>query len=217
MSDNTKSKKPHFTWVERKGRSAKRKTESLDLAAVDLSEGEIDAVAALGGSSRGVEELANGALSAIAKEDGVVTERGLRRVKGAVKFLAELLGGGRHREAMNASGLTWAQVNSFMLVSPEFDRMYQTAKGGMKQAMGAKVLDTAFEMATEGEPVYDRKTGEQVGVKRSEKMLDRLLTLSGREFRKEPGNSRTPLEGGGITLNFHFDGKGKPAEVVDVR
>ena len=216
MSENT-AKKPRFTWRERNGRSAKAKTESLDLAPVELGEGEVDAVSALGCKAGGVEELANGILAPIGQEDGVVTERGLRRVRSAVKFLAELLGGKKHRDAMAASGLTWAQVNSFALVCPEFERMYQTAKGGMKQAMGAVVLDTAFEMATEGEPVYDKRTGEQVGVKKSEKMLDRLLTLSGREFRKEPGNSKTSLEGGGITLNFHFDGKGKPAEVVDVR
>lgn len=217
MSENTAPKKPRFSWRERNGRSAKRKTESLDLAPVELGEGEVDAVSALGCKAGGVEELANGIFAPIGQENGVVTERGLRRVRSAVKFLAELLGGKKHRDAMSASGLTWAQVNSFALVCPEFERMYQTAKGGMKQAMGAVVLDTAFEMATEGEPVYDRKTGEQVGVKKSEKMLDRLLTLSGREFRKEPGNSKTSLEGGGITLNFHFDGKGKPAEVVDVR
>lgn len=216
MSENT-AKKPRFTWRERNGRSAQRKTEALDLAPVELGEGEVDAVSALGCGTGGIEDLANGPLAPIGRENGEVTERGLRRVRSAVKFLAELLGGRKHRDAMAASGLTWAQVNSFALVCPEFERMYQTAKGGMKQAMGAVVLDTAFEMATEGEPVYDRKTGEKVGVKKSEKMLDRLLTLSGREFRKEPGNSKTSLEGGGITLNFHFDGKGKPAEVVDVR
>jgi len=216
MSENT-AKKPRFTWRERNGRSAQRKTEALDLAPVELGEGEVDAVSALGCGTGGIEDLANGPLAPIGRENGEVTERGLRRVRSAVKFLAELLGGRKHRDAMEASGLTWAQVNSFALVCPEFERMYQTAKGGMKQAMGAVVLDTAFEMATEGEPVYDRKTGDQIGVKKSEKMLDRLLTLSGREFRKEPGNSKTSLEGGGITLNFHFDGKGKPAEVVDVR
>lgn len=217
MSENTAPKKPRFTWRERNGRSAQRKTEALDLAPIELGEGEVDAVSALGCKAGGVEELANGIFAPIGQEDGVVTERGLRRVRSAVKFLAELLGGKKHRDAMAASGLTWAQVNSFALVCPDFERMYQTAKGGMKQAMGAVVLDTAFEMATEGEPVYNKRTGEQVGVKKSEKMLDRLLTLSGREFRKEPGNSKTSLEGGGITLNFHFDGKGKPAEVVDVQ
>lgn len=216
MSENTAPKKPRFTWRERNGRSAKRKTESLELAPVELGEGEVDAVSALGCKAGGVEELANGIFAPIGQENGVVTERGLRRVRSAVKFLAELLGGKKHRDAMAASGLTWAQINSFTLVCPEFDRMYQTAKGGMKQAMGAAVLDTAFELATVGEIVHD-KDGNAVGVKKSEKMLDRLLTLSGREFRKEPGNSKTSLEGGGITLNFHFDGKGKPAEVVDVR
>lgn len=216
MSENTTPKRPHFSWRERNGRSAKSKTESLDLAPVELGEGEVDAVSALGCRAGGIEDLANGPLAPIGQENGAVTERGLRRVRSAVKFLAELLGGKKHRDAMAASGLTWAQINSFALVSPEFERMYQTAKGGMKQAMGAVVLDTAFEMATEGEPVYD-KEGVKVGVKKSEKMLDRLLTLSGREFRKEPGNSKTTLEGGGITLNFHFDGKGKPAEVVDVQ
>ena len=53
-------------------------------------------------------------------------------------------------------------------------------------------------------------------------MLDRLLVLSGQEFRKDvgmvvPGGKGGSAVGGGITLNFHFDGKGKPAEVVDVR
>ena len=108
-----------------------------------------------------------------------------------------------------------------MAVSPQFERMYQMAKAGMKRKMGAEVLDTAYELATEGEEQYG-KDGEDLGYKKkSEKMLDRLLVMSGREFCRDGGGRVAgggDSPGGGITLNFHFDGKGKPAvtETVDV-
>lgn len=74
--------------------------------------------------------------------------------------------------------------------------------------MGMTVLDTAFELATEGEAVYN-KMGEEVGKKRSEKMLDRLMVLAGKEFQKDACKNAAidAGKGGGITLNFHFDGK----------
>lgn len=219
MSNDT-AKKKSFTWKERLGRTARRKTETMKLAPTELSENETDAVSALGGSTCGLDGLANGMLATIAQENGEVTERGMRRVRCAVKFLSGLLGGKKHKEAMAESGLTWGQINSFLLVSPEFEKMYQAAKGGMKRAMGAQVLDTAMELAIDGEDVYD-KDGNAVGKKKSEKMLDRLLVLSGREFHKATlgaKNAGTTDNGGGITLNFHFDGRGRPGatEVVNV-
>jgi hypothetical protein len=124
-----------------------------------------------------------------------------------VKFLGGLLAGKKHKEAMKDSGLIWAQISSFMLASEEFSEMYKIARGQMKHTMGMTVLETAFELATEGEDIY--KNGEVVGKKRSEKMLDRLMVLAGKEFQKESSKSVAvdAGKGGGITLNFHFDGK----------
>ena len=196
------------------------RTARAEVGAVDVTESEVDAVSILGGGSGGgVEALAAGPLNAIAAENGEITERGMARVRGVVKFLSGLLNGMKHKAALEASGLIWAQVNVFMMASPEFADMYERARSGMKRAMGSTVLDTAFDLATEGVEVRD-KDGNPLGYrKKSEKMLDRMLALSGAEFRKDGGGGQSGgvAEGSGITLNLHFDGKGRPgAEVVDV-
>ena len=196
------------------------RTARAEVGAVDVTESEVDAVSILGGGGGGgVEALAAGPLNAIAAENGEITERGMARVRGVVKFLSGLLNGMRHKAALESSGLIWAQVNVFMMASPEFAEMYERARSGMKRAMGSAVLDTAFDLATEGEVARD-KDGIPLGYrKKSEKMLDRMLALSGAEFRKDGGGGQSGgvAEGSGITLNLHFDGKGRPgAEVVDV-
>lgn len=193
------------------GAASVRKTQSTEIAPVDLNDAETDAVlvavGSMGHGCNGVEELARGVLKDIGMENGELTERGLNRVKGAVKFLGGLLAGKKHKEAMEDSGLVWAQISSFILASKEFEEMYKIARGQMKHTMGMTVLETAFELATEGESIY--KNGEFVGKKRSEKMLDRLMVLAGREFQKDSSKSVAvdTGKGGGITLNFHFDGK----------
>jgi hypothetical protein len=204
------------------GGASVRKTQALEIAPVEINDAETDAVmvavGSLGFAEKGIEELARGSLKMIGMENGKLTERGLNRVKGAVKFLGGLLAGKKHRDALKESGLIWAQVSSFCLACEEFEQMYNAARGKMKQSMGMTVLDTAFELATEGEAIYNKK-GEAVGKKRSEKMLDRLLTLAGREFSKDVGKNVAVDPGkGGITLNFHFDGKknGIAVETVDV-
>lgn len=197
----------------------KRKTEQMDLAPVVVSEGESDAVLmtaqSMGLAAKGIDDLAEGAFKAIASENGEVTDRGRRRVACAVKFIGGLLGGKKHKNALEESGMVWSQVSSFILACPEFERMYNIARGQMKMAMGMTVLDAAFEMATEGSDVYYK--GTVVGKKKSEKMLDKLLTLSGKEFSKEGKGGNNSIEGvGGITLNFHFDGKKQNAKVETV-
>lgn len=212
----SEKKETHPGWskepIKKKvGAAAVRKTQSTEIAPVAIEDAETDAVlvavGSLGHGCKGIEELARGALKAIGMENGELTERGLNRVKGAVKFLGGLLAGKKHKEAMKDSGLIWAQIASFMLACDEFDEMYKIARGKMKYAMGMTVLETAFELATEGEDIY--KNGEKVGKKRSEKMLDRLMVLAGKEFSKDSGKSVAvdTGKGGGITLNFHFDGK----------
>jgi hypothetical protein len=198
----------------------------MEIAPVTISDVETDAVmvavGSLGYKVNGIEELATGALKAIGTENGELTERGLNRVRGAVKFLGGLIAGKKHKDALRDSGLVWAQVSAFTLASEEFCAMYNAARKNMKMSMGMSVLDAAFEIATEGTDVYYK--GEVVGKKRSEKMLDRLMVLAGKEFSKESGKKVEggSSNGGGITLNFHFDGKkngvtiGGVGEVVDV-
>lgn len=204
------------------GSSSIKTTQLTEITNVEINEADVDAVLiatkSLGYSDAGLEELATKSFKMLGMENGELTPRGLNRVRGAIKFLCALLGGKRHKDALKESGLTWAQVSAFTMASEEFNAVYQTARGKMKMAMGMSVLDTAFELATEGDDFYFK--GEVVGKKKSEKMLDRLMVLAGKEFSKDVGkNAKSEGSGnGGITLNFHFDGK-KPSvvgEVVDV-
>ena len=198
-----------------------RKTEVMELMPVLVSDVEAESVLvaanSLGITDGDVSALARGAFKEIGMENGEVTKRGMVRVQCAVKFLSGLFGGKKHKEAMKDSGLTWAQVSAFNFACPEFEKVYHSARGQMKVAMGMSVLDTAFELATEGAEVYN-KDGESLGYKkRSEKMLDRLLTLAGKEFSKEAGKPQNEAgNGGGIVLNFHFDGKKTSSNVETI-
>lgn len=201
---------------------SKKITASTELALVNNTAGEVDAVLAvsqsLGFVDKSVDDITAGALNALATENGEITERGRNRVRAAIKFVSLLLGGKKHKEALKESGLEWAQVTAFVLSCPAFEQIYNVARKHMKMSMGYNILDTAYEMATEGSDVYYK--GEVVGKKKSEKMLDRLLPLAGKEFSKDGGNKKQEVEvqGGGITLNFHFDGKkSQVGEVVDVK
>lgn len=214
-------KKP---WIEKiaSGKDAARVGVLAD--PIELAPEEVDAMTVMNGEANGdlIETLAKGKFAKIALENGELNGYGLVRTKRAVKLIVALLGGAKMRKAMEASGLTWMQINVFSIVCPEFGKMFQAARNGMKQAMGADVLDTAYELATEGEELRDKEGKGLVYKKKSEKMLDRLLVMAGGEFRKDNGGGgagNSGGAGGGITLNFHFDGKGKPsvtAEAVDV-
>ena len=150
-----------------------------------------------------------------------------------VNFLGGMLEGKRSGPLIKACGLTWGTVAMLMDGCEEFKKMFLDVRRIRKEvvqmekeSLGESVLDTAFELATEGAEQYSMKDGTNLGFKRkSEKMLDRLLVLSGQEFRKDVGvpasGAMVPgAAGGGITLNFHFDGKGAPSittgETVDV-
>lgn len=194
-------------------------------APVELTPEETDVMSVMneGAGKDLVETLARGKFAKIALENGELLEYGRTRTKRVIRLIVALLGGAKLRKAMDASGLAWSQINVFSLVCPEFDKMFQAARNGSKRAMGAEILDTAFDLATKGAEQHSAKDGTPLGYrKKSEKMLDRLLVLSGREFQKDAGGVAVGADAskGGITLNFHFDGKGAPSvtagETVDV-
>lgn len=198
------------------------------LVAIEPTESEEDAVAVLSGSlglwGGDVDGMYAGLMATFAMNNGLVTEDGLRRVRSMVKFLGGLLGGKRHRAALADAGLEWCQINAYRSRSLEFRRMYDAARAMMKDTMGAAVLDTAYELATEGVEQYSARTGESLGFKKkSEKMLDRLLVMSGREFRKDGGGEAVAGGGGGgdrpaVSLTFNFGGgRQQSMGVVDVK
>ena len=194
------------------------RTAKYEVLPVELTDGEVEAVSLLSESGCcGVEALARGPLAAIAMEGGELTERGVGRVRGVVKFLTGLLDGKKHKDAMKDANMPWVMVNTFLRISPEFSKMYEQAKGAMFHIGEMEAYDTARELSSEGEIVYD-KDGNVIGSKRSERMTEAMLP--GR-YRKNAGGASASggATSGGITLNFHFDGKGKPsvtAEAVDV-
>ena len=216
MSEKQTTKRPHLP--PNLVKAMKTRTMKCEVAPVDLSDGDVEAVSVLsGGVGGGIEALACGPLAPIAMEDGRLTERGIGRVRGAVKFLIGLLGGKKHKEAMKDANMDWVRVNTFLKVSPEFAKMYEQAKGAMFHIGEMEAYDTARELSSEGENVYD-KEGNVIGRKRSERITE--VMLPGR-YRKNAGGSGSGGggAGGNITLNFHFDGKGKPsvtAETVNV-
>lgn len=187
------------------------KTQAMTIAPVKVEDAEAEtvliAVKSLGFNEPNIEALAKGAFKMIGTENGELTERGINRVRGAVKFLSGLMSGKKHKVALEEAGLAWAQVSAFCFACPEFRQIYSEAKKSLKLSMGMSILDTAFEMATEGSEVYYK--GEVIGKKKSEKMLDRLMVLAGKEFTKDYGKGAAADtgKGGGIILNFHFDGK----------
>lgn len=195
------------------------RTAKYEVLPVELTDGEVEAVSLLSESGcYGVEALARGPLAAIAMEGGELTERGVGRVRGVVKFLTGLLDGKRHKDAMRDANMPWVMVNTFLRISPEFSKMYEQAKGAMFHIGEMEAYDTARELSSEGESIYN-KDGVFIGKERSERITEALLP--GR-YRKNAGGggSGGGGAGGNITLNFHFDGKGKPsvtAEAVDVR
>lgn len=197
----------------------------LEPARVKL-EGEERAVAVVAGRlglmGESFEAMAQTWLRPIVDEGLGATDRGLDRARVAIKLLGLMLSGVRVDKARERVGLTKAEEVAFRFACPEFDKLYKTALAAMKESMGEKVLGTAYDLATDGTEVYD-KEGNVVGRRKSEKMLDRLLVMSGEEFRKE----KVPGGGGGggtdranVTVELHFDRKGMPSsatvEAVDV-
>lgn len=211
------------TWAEKKWlreQAMKETVMFLEPKKTDVS-AEVGAVSALAGKlgfvGESFDSMAQTWLRPIVDEGLGSTKRGLNRARAAVKFIGLLLSGKPFGKARTEAGLSQAEVTAFRFVCPEFDVMYKAARDAMKELMGQEVLDTAFEMATEGEAVFDRE-GNEVGRKRSEKMLDRLLVMSGPEFRREKG---VPAIGGGsdkpaVALTFNFGGGKTQMGVVDV-
>lgn len=158
-------------------------------------------------------------LGPIAMEGGRVTARGRNRVRCILRFLGEMLDGRTRSESLKASGMSVAQLNAFRYACPDLEKMYRAAKAAQKESIGEDVLESAYGLAVEGEETYS-KDGAPMGRRKSEKLLDRLLSLSGREFRKgsdvgvgaDGGGS-----GGGVSITFNFGGaEAKSMEVVDV-
>lgn len=162
--------------------------------------------------------------------DNGTTLGGTALAKAAVNYLGMMLTGVKSSEAVETAGLTWSALIMMMDSSEDFRkvvldvyRIRKQMQAMQKEAMGEAILDTAFELATVGEEQHHREDGHSLGwKKKSEKMLDRLLTLSGREFNRDapPEKGKGGAEGnGGIVLNFHFGGRERPevaTEVIDV-
>jgi len=216
MSSKQTTKKPHPSAGLVK--AMQTRTKKYEIAPVELTDGEMEAASVLSGCPGGIEALAKGPLAPIAMEDGVLTERGMGRVRSAVKFLTGLLNGCKHKDAMRFANLDWIKINAFLVVSPEFARMYEESKNAMFHVGEMEAYDTARELSVDGENVYD-KEGNVVGRKRSERMTEIMMPGRYRKNGAAGNSSGGGGGGGGITLNFHFDGKGKPsvtAETVNV-
>lgn len=198
-----------------------RKVRALSIAMPKVAAADVAAagrVAAMCGlepaaGKSGLEAIARGWFEPIAKNlNGVVDADGLARTAAMVKFISLLCRGRRHSEALKEAGIDWGAVSGMRFGCRDFDKVYLAALHSMKEAMGNAVLETAFDLATVGEDVRDRRTGEVVGKKKSEKMLDRLLALSGKEFLKggaaaQAGRDAAAVKGGGVTLTINIGGE----------
>lgn len=164
-------------------------------------------------------------LGPLAMEGGRLTARGRNRAHCVMRFLGEMLDGRTRSESLRAAGMSVAQLNAFRYACPDLERMYRAAKAAQRESIGEDVLESAYGLAVEGSETYDRD-GNPTGVKKkSEKMLDRLLVVSGPEFRKGGearqcgGGGDGGEGGGGVSLTFNFGGsaaKTVEMEVVDV-
>lgn len=148
--------------------------------------------------------------------DNGTTLSGTALAKAAVNYLGMMLTGVRSAEAVEKSGLTWSALIMMMDSSKDFQKVVQDVYRIRRQmqvlqkaSMGEAILDTAFELATEGEEQHHREDGHSLGwKKKSEKMLDRLLTLAGKEFSRD---AQKPEEKGAsgrpsVALTFNFGG-----------
>ena len=190
-----------------------------------------DVARSVGFPGRSFEEMSGTWLRQIV-ESGATRDEGVKMAGAVVNFLGGMLMGQKSREALESAGLTWTKLAMLMDSSKDFEkvlvecyRIRKKANELRKESMGEDVLQTAYELATDGEEQHNLKTGENLHFKKkSEKMLDRLLVMSGEEFKRDGGVPASSGGGngvgGGITLNFHFDGKGAPSitrgETVDV-
>ena len=177
---------------------------------------ELEAVTALGGVDATLVALASGPMAEIAGRYPGDPARGMDYVRRAVRFLASLLSGQRHRAAMDASGLTWAEIAVFKAVSPGFKQMYEAARDIMDDTMEAQVKDVAYEMAVEGEDAYG-SDGTLLGRRRSERVLCQMLhdiSLDKYAKRKSGGSGK---RGRPASLPFDFGGgKKQSMGVIDV-
>ena len=188
--------------------------------------GEVARSVGFGGAT--FEEMSGTWLRQIV-EHGVNPKAGVETAQRVVNFLGALLMGQKSRIALEDAGLTWAKLILLMNNCKDFEKVllacYDVRKKAnelRKESMGEDVLATAYEMAVDGEQQYSLKTGENLGFKKkSEKMLDRLLVMSGKEFRREgngASNANAVVEKPAVTLTFNFGGgRAQSMEVIDVQ
>lgn len=206
---------------------AAEQVAEMDPAHLEIDEAAVDAVSAvasnLGFAGGDFSMLLATWLRPIAASGAATMERGRNRARCAVEFLAALLDGDGWNGALERSGLTGGQVTAFKFASPEFKKVFDAvlaiSREARARAIGERVEDAALELATKGEEVFD-KQGKVVGRRRNVKAVELLLPLAGPEYQKtgRAASAGGGAEVGGITLNFHFDGKGRPgaAEAVNV-
>ena len=199
-------------------------TQETRLAPCELDEEAVAAVGVLAGSiglgGEGFNEMAQTWLRPIVDEGYGTTRRGLNRARAAIKFLGAFMGDKSFDGALKEAGLNDAQITAFIRGCPGFKKVFVEARAAKREMRGMRIEDTGYEMATKGTVKKIRdKSGAVVDeeVVKSEKMVMAMLPLSGKEFQKgvapDKGGSGA---GGGVVMNFHFDGKGKPScEVVD--
>ena len=216
MEEKRKKRKPRPSLVKSWG------TELPAVAATD--EALVDALEAVTRKLGFVEvrdyEQVPTWLGPLVMENGEMTERGRNRARCVVKFLGTMLNGGTVKQSLAEAGMTRAQLTAFRYACPALDTVYREVKAALKETIGDSVLEAAYDAAVNGLEVYDGM-GNMCGYRKSEKMLDKLLALAGKEFRRDDSSG-----GGGsgdhanVKVELHFDRKGisssATVEAVDV-
>lgn len=197
----------------------------LDPASVRLDEDTVGAIGTIakgmGYSGGSLEDMCLTWLRPICDCGWGATARGVARAKKALALIGKVLDGENPSKAMNEVGLSRKEIAAFRMASPEFAKVYSAAIKSRRELIGDDVLDTAYELATVGDKVNVRdKFGNLVGVDvvKNERLIDRLLSLSGPEFQR--GTTQAMLDvrgangGGGpaVVMNFHFDRNGYPGD-----
>lgn len=208
----------------------RREGEVLDPAQVRLDEDTVGAIGTIakgfGYVSGSLEDICLTWMRPIADCGWGATARGVARAKKALALVGRVLDGENPSKALAAVGLTRKELAAFRMASPEFSKVYAAAVKSRRELIGDDVLDTAYELATVGDKVNVRdKNGNLVGVDvvKNERLIDRLLSLSGPEFQR--GTTQAMLDikgsngGGGpaVVMNFHFDRNGYPGDVKPIK
>ena len=197
----------------------------VDPAAVVVDDDTVGAISTIAGgmgyTCGSLEDICLTWMRPIADCGWGVEARGVARAKNALRLVGKILDGAPPTKALAEVGLTRKELAAFRAASPEFAKVYAAAIKVRREAIGDDVLETAYQMATVGDEVTVRnKFGNVVGtdIVKNERLLDRLLSLSGPEFQR--GTTQAMLDikgangGGGpaVVMNFHFDRNGYPGE-----